>query len=98
MQSKIETITEGILDKMAILGSIGYTLAVIVMMFGFFSSFTFHMFNRSFYVTVLIVMVISLILFAVGIIGLSVIGRIGYFNFKGQAPAVLKKPKHKTNK
>lgn len=93
MQNRIETIMEEILDMMAMLGSIGYTLAVIVMILGFFLSFTFNMFLRSFYVTVLIVMSVSLAAFAVGIVGLAVLGRIEYFDFKKLAASVLKNPK-----
>lgn len=98
MQNKIEIIMEAVLDKMAILGSISYVLAVIIMMLGFLSSVTFHMFNRSFYVTVLLAMVISLAVFAVGIIGLSVIGRIEYFDVKKLTPAGWKGPNQKATK
>ena len=56
------------------------------------------MFNRSFYVTVLLAMVISLAVFAVGIIGLSVIGRIEYFDVKKLTPAGWKGPNQKATK
>lgn len=82
MQNKIGAITEGILDKMAILGSIGYILAVAILMLGFLSSLTFHIFDRSFYVVVLIAMGFSLAFFAVGIAGLFVMGRIEYIESK----------------
>lgn len=98
MQNKIGAITEGILDIMAILGSIGYILAVAILMLGFLSSLTFHIFDRSFYVTVLLAMVISLAVFAVGIIGLSVIGRIEYFDVKKLTPAGWKGPNQKATK
>lgn len=79
MYIKAEKLIEDVFDKMAVMGAIGYTIAIISMVISMLASVIVNIYNPVFYVLMLRVVVISLAAFTVGVIGLSVMGRIKFY-------------------